>query len=124
MKAQSNTGPASRRTNRSRTRRKQSFIDRYRGMIIALAGVVLVGGVLAIAIIEATGSNDTTASAPSEALDPAVAESVTSLRIDLQRCRQRHGEQPARGDQRHRDDGRRQAGGAVRRRRVLSLLRR
>lgn len=75
------------RTNHhGRTRRqpksrfyRESFIQRYRTAILALAGVILVGGLLAIAIIETASSNKNAGGTPAAPLDPAVAESLQNM---------------------------------------------
>lgn len=74
------------RANSSRTKRRpaartyrESFVQRNRTLLFALAGVILVGGLLAIAIIETTSSDGSAASRPSTPLDASVADSLQSV---------------------------------------------
>ena len=80
MKTQSHSVSSRRASRRPMGKRKQPFIDRYRGAITGAAGVILIGGALVIAMLEAAGSSGSPAASPrSQALDPAVAGQLTSV---------------------------------------------
>ena len=79
MKAQNTSSHLSRSQRRSTSRRKPSFVDRYRGAIFALAGAIFVGGLLLIAVLEATGSSESPSASPSQPLDAATLQSLTSI---------------------------------------------
>jgi hypothetical protein len=67
---------------RPQTRRyRESFIQRYKTWILSIAGIALFGGLLAIAIVESTGSSDNsnTSAVTSTPLDANVAASLASV---------------------------------------------
>jgi hypothetical protein len=60
-------------------RYRESFVQRYKVRILAFAGIALFGGLLAIAILEATGSSGSKPSTPSTPLDAGVAAELANL---------------------------------------------
>lgn len=75
----SNSRPA--RTKReaiAQRKKQQSFVKRYRGMILGVAGVIVFGGLIVVAGLQAS-ANRNDRSLDSSPLDPAVFQSLVSV---------------------------------------------
>lgn len=79
MSTQARRAGRNARGTRARSQRRPSFAQRYRSLILSAAGIILVGGLLGIAILQATGASDDAVSRPSTPLDEATLASLASV---------------------------------------------
>jgi hypothetical protein len=75
----SRTGHPSARPKRGSSGLQRSIIERNRTLILSVVGVVVIGALILFAVLQASNTNEPTASAPAAPADPAVVSAITSL---------------------------------------------